>query len=145
MINEKLEFLLWRSGGYLFGLELPYCREIVNGVNLTRLPRAPQFVCGLANLRGSVISVVDLEVLLGYKEESEYKDAATIVRLRVAGYPVAVAADSISDTVFLSADDLESTPANLTESESNFIRKVARTDDGLVLIPNLESIASRIN
>lgn len=145
MINEKIEFLLWRSGGYLFGLELPYCREIVNGVNITRLPRSPQFVRGLANLRGSVISVIDLEVLLGYKKETEYTDLATIVRLRVPGYPVAVAADSINDTVFLSADDLESTPANLTESESNFIRKVARTNDGLVLIPNLESIASRIN
>ncbi len=145
MINEKIEFLLWRSGGYLFGLELPFCREIVNGVNITRLPRAPQFVRGLANLRGSVISVIDLEVLLGYKKVAEFKDLATIVRLRVAGYPVAVAADAISDTVFLSADDLEATPANLTEFESNFIRKVARTNDGLVLIPNLESIASRIN
>lgn len=145
MIMEKIEFLIWRSGEHLFGLELPYCREIVNGVNITRLPRSPLFVRGLANLRGSVISVLDLEVLLGYKKEITHKEQDTIVRLRVAGYPVAVAADSIRDTVFLSADDLEATPANLTESESLFIRKVARTDDGLVLIPNLESIASRIN
>lgn len=145
MINERVEFLLWRSGVYLFGLELPYCREIVNGVNITRLPRSPQFVRGLANLRGSVISVIDLEVLLGYKKETEHHETATIVRLRVAGYPVAVAADAIRDTVFLSSEDLEAPPANLTESEGTFIRKVARTDDGLVLIPNLESIASRIN
>lgn len=136
---------MWRSGEHLFGLELPFCREIVNGVNVTRLPRSPLFVRGLANLRGSVISVLDIEVLLGYRKEPEYRELSTIVRLRVDGYPIAVLADSIKDAVFLSADELEAPPANLTESESNFIRKVARTSDGLVLVPNLTSIASRIN
>lgn len=145
MKADTAEYLIWKSGAYLFGLELVHCREIVNNVPLTRLPRSPGFVLGLANLRGTVVSVIDLEVLLGYRKEPKYRDVATIINLRVKGYPVAVCADSISDTVFLGAQELESAPANLTESESNFIRKVAKTRDGLVLVPDLASIASRIN
>jgi chemotaxis signal transduction protein len=58
---------------------------------------------------------------------------------------MAAAADAIHDTMFLGAEELEAAPANLTEAESSFIRKVAKTSDGLVLIPDLESIASKIN
>ncbi len=145
MIGTVTEYLLWKSGAYLFGLELGHCREIVNDVMITRLPRSPAFVLGLANLRGTVISVIDLEVLLGYRKELKFRESANIIRLRVQGYPIAVVADSISDTIFLGGDELEGPPANLTESESNFIRKVAKTKDGLVLVPDLQSIASRIN
>lgn len=145
MTNSVTEFLRWRSGAYLFGLELGHCREIVNDVPLTRLPRSPAFVRGLANLRGTVITVIDLEVLLGYRKESAFTEEANIIRLRVQGYPIAVVADSINDTAFLGGDELERPPANLTESESNFIRMVAKTKDGLVLVPDLQSIASRIN
>jgi purine-binding chemotaxis protein CheW len=145
MTSTVTEYLLWKSGAYLFGLELGHCQEIVNDVLIARLPRSPSFVLGLANLRGTVISVIDLEVLLGYRKELKFRENANIIRLRVQGYPIAVVADSISDTIFLGSDDLEAPPANLTESESNFIRKVAKTKDGLVLVPNLHSIASRIN
>ncbi|AFM14496.1 chemotaxis protein CheW [Turneriella parva] len=145
MTNTVTEYLRWTSGAYLFGLELAHCREIVNDVQLTRLPRSPAFVRGLANLRGTVITVIDLEVLLGYRKEAAFTEFCNIIRLRVQGYPIAVVADAINDTAFLGADELERPPANLTESESNFIRKVAKTKDGLVLVPDLHSIASRIN
>lgn len=144
MTIETGEYLLWRSGERSFGLELSHCREIVNGVAITRLPRAPQFVLGLANLRGSVISVIDLEVLLGYKKIPEYRGEANLIRLRSEGYPVAVAADAISDTIFLTAAELEKAPANLADTENNFIRLVAKLADGIVLIPDLKSIAEKI-
>lgn len=144
MSIETGEYLLWRSGERSFGLELPHCREIVNGVAITHLPRAPLFVLGLANLRGSVISVIDLEVLLGYKKNPEYRSEANLIRLRSEGYPIAVAADKISDTVFLTAAELEKAPANLGDAENNFIRLVAKLADDIVLIPDLKSIAEKI-
>lgn len=145
MTIETQEFLLWRAGGHDFGLELPHCREIVMGVGITRLPRAPQFILGLANLRGGVISVIDLEVLLGYKAESEVRKEANLIRLRTEGYPIAVAADNINDTLFLSAAELEPPPANLSESEGMFIRRVAKRETGLILIPDLKAIIMKIH
>ncbi|MBS0619039.1 MAG: chemotaxis protein CheW [Spirochaetes bacterium] len=144
MSTQASEFLLWKSGNYAFGLELPYCREIVNDVAIARLPRAPQFILGLANLRGSVISVLDLEVLLGYKKQAEYKAQATLIRLRTEGYPLAIAADSIRDTQFLDAQAIEAPPANIAESEDMLIRNVAKLDIGLLLIPNIEAISRKI-
>jgi purine-binding chemotaxis protein CheW len=144
MSIETGEYLLWRSGERSFGLELPHCREIVNSVAITRLSRAPMFVLGLANLRGSVISVIDLEILLGYKKTAAYRSEANLIRLRTDGYPIAVAADKISDTVFLTEAELERAPANLSEGENNFIRLVAKLPDGIVLIPDLHSIAAKI-
>ncbi len=144
MSIETGEYLLWQSGERAFGLELPHCREIVNGVALTRLPRAPLFVLGLANLRGNVISVLDLEILLGYKKTAAYRSETNLIRLRTNGYPIAVAADKISDTVFLTEVELERAPANLSEGENNFIRLVAKLPGGIVLIPDLNSIAAKI-
>lgn len=145
MKTQSKEYLIWKSGVYLFGLELAHCREIVNNVALARLPRAPGFVIGLANLRGTVVSVIDLEALLADRKEAQHKESSTIVNLRVEGYPVAVSADSISDTLFLGEEDLEPAPANLAESESAFIQKVAKVKEGLVLIPDLASLTSKIN
>ena len=139
------EYLLWKCGEHLFGLELAECQEIVNGVSVTRLPRAPHYVRGLANLRGNVISIIDLEVLLGYKERPVFNEKASIIRIRTSGYPLAVVAESIRDTIFLGEKELEATPANLNESETSYISKVAKTGDGLVLIPDLALIARNIN
>ncbi len=141
--NYSGEYLLWKCGEHLFGLELAECQEIVNEVSVTRLPRAPHYVRGLANLRGNVISIIDLEVLLGYKERPAYGEKASIVRIRTNGYPIAVTVDSIRDTIFLGEKELESTPANLSESETMYISKVAKTSDGLVLVPDLRSIHSK--
>jgi signal transduction histidine kinase len=50
-------------------------------------------VLGLANLRGTVVSVIDLEVLLGYRKETQYRETSSIIRLRHSGYPMAAVAD----------------------------------------------------
>jgi len=145
MMATSNEFLVWNCGKHLFGLELAKCQEIVNDVRVTRLPRSPHFVRGLTNLRGNVIAVVDLEVLLGYGEKSGHKPVSSIIRVRTGGYPLAIAFDTIRDTVFLGEKELEAIPANLTESESTYLSKVAKTRDGLVLVPNLQSINSKNN
>lgn len=138
------EFLLWQLGNELFALELFYCREIVRDVPITPLPKAPRFVSGLANLRGTVVAVIDLELLLGLRQEKNRSSSTSLIRLQNKGYPCAIAADKVQDTLHLNAATLEDLPANFTEEHKQYIRKVAKTPAGLVLIPSIERIEEKI-
>lgn len=142
--SNHIEFLLWQLGSELFALELSYCREIVRDVPITPLPRAPHFVCGLANLRGTVVAVIDLELLLGLCQKKSLPSKTSLIRPHSTGYPYAVAADKVEDTLRLSTTMLEDLPANFTEEHKHYVRKVAKTPAGLVLIPYIERIGEKI-
>ncbi|MCS6972074.1 MAG: chemotaxis protein CheW [Leptospiraceae bacterium] len=145
MADQSQEYIVWKSGSRHFALEIIHCREIFRDIPLTPLPHAPAFLCGLANVRGSVVAAVDLERLLEKQQKRTYAERVTLVRLRSPGYPVAVLADEILDTLFVAAQQLEDVPANLAEAEDSCLRKIARTPLGLVLIPDVEKIAKKIN
>lgn len=140
-MNETAgEFLVWVAGERTYGLEISHCQEVVNGADLTPVPKSPAFVAGLINLRGTVIAAIDLEVLLGFRSTADSRANVSIIRVRTNGYPFAIVADRIVDAVSVDQDNIEAAPANLGEAESNFISNVAKTKDGLVLIPNLKTI-----
>lgn len=134
------EFLIWQCSDHRYGLEIANCREVVKGVHITPLPGAPAFVTGLVNLRGAVVAILDLDVLLGYKKEADIPPHASIIRMRTDGYPLAFIADLIVDATVIPADQIETAPANLNESETAILRAIAKTADGLVLIPNIITI-----
>ena len=143
-VSGENEFLIWVSGDRHYALELAACQEVVNDVLITRLPKAPKYVQGLGNLRGTVISISDLEVLLGYRKEVKHSDTCSIIRIRTDGYALAVAVDSVKDAVAIREEDIEAAPANLTEAEGNYIRKVIKIQEGLALVPDFELITTGI-
>lgn len=137
------EFLIWKSGGRSYGLEIGHCREVVRGLHVTPLPGSPHYVGGLVNLRGSVVVVFDLDVLLAYEKEKTVRENVSIIRIRTHGYPLAFIADHVVDVTHVPASQIETAPSNLSEAESAIIQAIAKTPDGLVLVPNIETITEK--
>ena len=141
------QILTWKIGDRLFGMDIGHCREVDKDKKIVAVPHSRKEVAGIVNLRGDVVTVIDLRVLLGdskpvVADEEMAGDGATsvIIRLKCRNQHVALRADSIYDVINVTRDQFEGTPAHLSEIEARYIQSVAVTAKGLVVILNPDEI-----
>jgi purine-binding chemotaxis protein CheW len=135
---KNLQVLTWRNAGQLYGLELGACRDVEENVSVQTVPRARPFVAGIANVRGDVVTILDLRALLGYARQP--RDTTPIVRLKSQDRNIAIQVDALSDILEVNHAELEPPPANLGENESAYLRGVSPTPAGLLIVLNARSI-----
>ena len=73
-IGERIEAVLVRLGREVFGLEVQFVRDIRPAQQITRVPRVPEWVIGLSNLHGRILSVIDLRRFLNLPEKGEEEE-----------------------------------------------------------------------
>ena len=102
-------YLLFGVGGRLYGCEIAVVREIVPFRHCTRLPDAPPYICGLINLRGTVVTVLDLGLRLGGRAVDRVEGSVILVEqgARVVGLGV----DELRDVQRFAADEIEAADA----------------------------------
>ncbi len=130
-----MQVLTWYIGDQLFGMELDQCREVVQDRTITGVPYSREFVAGIVNLRGDVVTVLDLARILGYQGENGHSNYV-IIRLKSESKNVAIKADRIFDILEIEKNRLEPPPAHLNELETKYVLGVGMTDRGLVVLLN---------
>jgi purine-binding chemotaxis protein CheW len=96
---STVRLLLWRAGAARCGAPLEQLREVLPALPLARIPGAPAAVCGVANVRGELVTVVDGRTLLG---EADTTPAEAIVLVRLGRRTVGLAVDEVEDLVTVS-------------------------------------------
>ncbi len=135
------QILTWKIGERLFGMDIGHCREVDKDKVIVAVPHSRREIAGIVNLRGDVVTVIDLRVLLGGEVLREDDDGkSVIIRLKCRNQHVALKADSIYDVLSVTNDQFEGTPAHLSEIEARYIQSVAMTPKGLVVILNPDEI-----
>lgn len=139
----------------LFGLDILWVREIIRVFDVTPVPRVAPHIRGLLNLRGQVVTLVDLAVRLGMEapvitERSHIVILKTTQELSANGTqnlnfkgtvdPVGLLVDSIGDVVEADESKEEAPPANLLDADERFLRGVIKTDAGLLVMLNLQDL-----
>jgi purine-binding chemotaxis protein CheW len=119
-------------GGHRFGLEVAQVQEVTRGGNLTRLPLGPTAVCGLLNLRGHVVAVIDLRICL---ELGERPAGATPVHviLKTDGAAVSLLVDEVGEVLVVDEDNFVLPAGTMRGRARDLIRCVYKLDDGLLL------------
>jgi purine-binding chemotaxis protein CheW len=138
------EFLTWYVGEQIYGLELHRCKEVEKNLRLTPVPNAKTYIAGIVNLRGDVVTVIDLRQLLR-KQTIERPERLQIIRLKSTGTQVAVIAEKIDDILSIADDSLEPAGAHMEEQEGYYIQYVAITKKGPILILNSERLLAGRN
>ncbi len=138
--NGILEVLTWYAGDQLYGLYLEDCKEVIKNIEIVTIPNSKKYLAGVHNLRGEIITVIDVGVKLGYPQKPHEKGKA-VIRLK-AKSKVSLLADRIHDILEIPSDALEPPPSNLSEKELNCISSAAKSKDGVVLIINLEGLTA---
>lgn len=144
------QYATFRIGDRHFGLDILGVREIIRTFTITPVPRSEPFLRGLINLRGQIVTILDLAVRLGHeglpiKDSSHIvilKNTATTAQRSQAGTQdlTGLLVDAIGDVVEAEASAAEPLPANLTDAEERFLSGVLKTDAGLLVLLNLDPI-----
>jgi purine-binding chemotaxis protein CheW len=148
------QYASFRLGEHLFGIDLLRIREIDRIVDLTPVPGARDHVRGLINLRGQIVTVLDLGVRLGLpRRELGPTSHAIILKTRAdlaaqggldsagaASDPAGFLVDAIGDVAEAGPAAIEPPSANVGEAEARFLSGVVRTDAGLMVLLDLPAV-----
>lgn len=123
-----------------FGIEIQLVREIIKAFEITPVPRAAKHIRGLINLRGQVVTIMDLGVRLG-SPPKELTPQSNIIILKTTGNDIlGLLVDSIADVVEEDAASAEPPPANVTDTGNRFLAGVINGRTGLIVLLKLEDI-----
>ena len=121
----------WLDGD-LYGVEVEHVQEVLRAQKLTRVPLAPAAVAGLINLRGQVVTAIELRERLARPARPEGADTVVIV-VRLHGEAVSFLVDGIADVVHVDAADFEPPPDTLDGRARDLIRGAYKLDGRLLL------------
>lgn len=121
-----------------YGVDIMSVREIRSWTPTTELPDPPIAACGVLDIRGEVIQVYDLKVLLG-GSKTEVSDDHVVIVVSLNGTNAGILADSVSDIIQVGEDDMRPVPSS-SEKENRFVSGLAKHEDNIVAILNLETI-----
>jgi purine-binding chemotaxis protein CheW len=121
----------WLDGD-LFGVEVEHVQEVLRSQSITRVPLAPPAVAGLINLRGQVVTAIELRERLGRQPRPQGQEAVVIV-VRLHGEAVSLLVDSIADVVDVDVRDFEAPPDTLDGAARDLIRGAYKLSGQLLL------------
>jgi purine-binding chemotaxis protein CheW len=125
-----------------YGVDVRQVQEIRRVSEITAVPRAPEFVRGVINLRGRILPVLDLKRKLNLGEVGVAR-AARIVVVRTQGRILGLLVDGASQVLKVPVSRIEPPPEEVVERGGDYIRAVAKLDDRLIILIDLERILAQ--
>ena len=142
-VSTKRQFITFHSGEQEFGADIMTIREIRGWTQTTPLPHAPDYVCGVINLRGMVLPVVDLKARLG-RSATHVSAKHVIIVVRCGEQTMGLLVDAVSDILTAAEHDIQVTPELARDGQSEFIDGIAVLDERMVTILNMERLAATL-
>ncbi len=133
-----IEYVTFHVGDILMGIDIHQVEEINRHIDVTAVPNAPDFVRGVINLRGEVVTVVDLRTILGLPP-AEIGQQARIVVVRSEDERIGLLIDKIGDVIKTRSDEIESPPANLGGLDGRFFKGVYKLETELLVALDAEA------
>lgn len=144
-IAEISQYLTFTLAGEVFALEVSKVREILEHTSVSKVPRTPDFMLGVINLRGNVVPVMDLRLKFGLPQtERTVNTCIIVVEVDCGGEQVVLGtlADSVQEVVEIDPAQIEPAPSIGTRLDTSFIRGMGKLDDRFVMILDIDRIFS---
>jgi purine-binding chemotaxis protein CheW len=135
----RRELIAFRIGEQVFCVDIMAVREIRGWTPATPLPRAPDYVRGVINLRGAVLPIVDLGARLGL-QTTDATARHVIMVVHLGGRTVGLLVDAVSDIVTITDDVVQPTPDIASEQVKTFVRGLFALDGKMVSLIALDKV-----
>ncbi|MEM1145687.1 MAG: chemotaxis protein CheW [Pseudomonadota bacterium] len=139
MGEKRRELVVFGVADFTCALDIENAQEIKGQLNIIEVPEAAMYVRGVANLRGQVITVVDLRIVFGIEPTTIGKDSRIVV-VRHDNAVLGLLVDEVQDIVAAHVDELEPPPANISGVKGDFFDAVLKRPGGLACLLNLDRI-----
>jgi purine-binding chemotaxis protein CheW len=137
--SQRGRLLTFFIGGVTYGIEMHYITEIVGLQAITEMPDMPAYMKGIINLRGKIIPVMDVRLRFGI-EAREYNDRTCFIVIDIAGMPVGLIVDSVSEVMAIPSEDISEVPQTSAGSSNRYVKNIGKTGSGVVLILDCEKL-----
>ncbi|MBN2628863.1 MAG: chemotaxis protein CheW [Spirochaetales bacterium] len=139
-MNQYLTFTVSEEA---YALNVLNVREVLEFTQLSKVPRMPEFMRGIINLRGSIVPVIDLKLKFGLGLTEKTIDTSIIVCEMVMDEETIVMGlmtDSVKEVIDLDDDDIEPTPYVGAKIDTAFILGMGKKDDKFLIVLNMEKV-----
>ena len=144
-LTETTQYLTFKLAEEVFALDISKVREVLDFTAITKVPRTPEFMRGVINLRGNVVPVVDMRLKFGMTmTEKTVNTCIIIVEIDLDGDTTILGAlaDSVQEVIDLEPDKIEPAPKIGTRLRTEFIRGMGKKDDNFIMILNIDELFS---
>ncbi len=137
---EDMQLVVFDLDSEEYGVEISQVREIIKMEVISKIPRAPDYIEGVINLRGQVTTVISLRKKFGL-EEREVDQYTRIIVAEVDGLTLGITVDAVNEVLKLPIKDIEDTPAIVANDvDTKYIRGVGKLDDRLLILLDIPRI-----
>ena len=138
---QLLQLVTFSIGEEEFGVDILKVQEIIRTMEITKVPRAQDFIEGVINLHGKVIPIVDLRRRFGFSSKAHDKNTRIIV-IEINNMIVGFVVDSVSEVLRIPVATVEPPPPVVAGVESEYISGVGKLQDRLLILLDLDKLLS---
>ena len=137
--DQEIQWVTFRLDKEVYGIEVMQVQEVLRVTEITPVPGAPDYILGIINLRGNVVTVLDTRKRFGLPPK-EIEDPSRIVIIESADQVVGMLVDSVAEGVYLRYSEIESSPNVGNEESSRFIQGVHSRNDSLLILVDVNKL-----
>jgi purine-binding chemotaxis protein CheW len=138
-VDRNRQYSTFHVDGLFFGIEVRKVQEVLRYLEMTPVPLAPDVIEGLINLRGQIVTAVDMRRRLGLPKRSDGETPMNIVIGSEEG-AVSLLVDEIGDVLDVTAESYENAPDNMPKEQREMIEGVYKLEGRLLLVLNTERV-----
>jgi purine-binding chemotaxis protein CheW len=145
--EKKIELLAFKLSNEEYVLDINRIKEIIRPVEITRVPRVPSYIKGIISLRGVIVPVYNLKNRLGLSEANEFSNDSQ-KRILIVNFDeelIGIIVDAVTGVVKLNEDIIEPTPQIIKGVDAEYLKGVARTNNRLLILLNLDRVLKKDN
>ena len=144
-IKETRQYLTFKLDEEVFAIDVAKVREVLDFTSITKIPRTPDYMSGVINLRGSVVPVVDLRLCFEMtKTNKTVNTCIVVVEVLLDGEPTVIGAlaDSVEEVIDLEPEQIQPAPRLGTSIKTDFIRGMGKRDAQFLMILDIDRVFS---
>ncbi|PSV03625.1 chemotaxis protein CheW [Photobacterium leiognathi subsp. mandapamensis] len=139
--DQVLQWVTFQLEDETYGINVMQVREVLRYSEIAPVPGAPDYVLGIINLRGNVVTVIDTRSRFGLMP-GEISDNTRIVIIEAEKQVIGILVDSVAEVVYLRSSEVDSTPSVGTEESAKFIQGVSNREGQLLILVDLNKLLS---
>ncbi|MEO0443774.1 MAG: chemotaxis protein CheW [Pseudomonadota bacterium] len=139
--DPVLQWVTFRLAGETYGVNVMQVQEVLRYTEIAPVPGAPEYVLGIINLRGNVVTVIDTRNRFGLVS-GEITDNTRIVIIEAEGHVIGILVDSVAEVVYLRQSEIETAPNVGNDESAKFIQGVCHKNEELLILIELDKLLS---
>ncbi len=137
--DQVLQYVTFRLDDETYGIGVMQIQEVLRHTEIAAVPGAPDYVLGIINLRGNVVTVIDTRRRFGLADQ-EVTDATRIVVMESSNQVMGILVDSVAEVVYLKTSEIETAPNVGNEESAKFLQGVCNKNGELIILVEFDKM-----